>query len=359
MAGAPTDRIPPHTIALPVVGIVAWLALGKVELGPLALLAFAALIGNVVAAVYHAEVVAIRVGEPFGALILALAVTIIEVGMIVSIMLSGDPTPTLMRDSVHAVVMLVLHGLAGLCIVVGAVRNREMEFKVEGAHAFLAVLIPMATLVLVVPNHAISVPGPSYTPLQLAFVSIACVALYAAFLFIQTNWHRDYFLPRQEDGGDHHARPSGRIALTCFGLMCLALFSVVVLAKSLSPALTGAITSFGAPSAIAGVVVAAIVLLPETSAAVRAAARDRLQSSINLALGSAVACIGLTVPTVAVVAWWIGQPLELGISQGSTVLMVLGFMVAMITYGTGRTNLLAGIVHLVLLATYVFYIFAP
>jgi Ca2+:H+ antiporter len=358
MAGAPTDRIPLHTILLPAAGIAAWLLVGKTGLEPLALLLAAVLLGNVVAAVHHAEVVAIKVGEPYGAIMLALAVTTIEVGMIISLTLSGEPNPALMRDSVHAVVMLVVHGLAGLCIVVGAIKHRESEFRVEGANAFLAVLIPMATLVLVVPNYVVSAPGAYYTPLQLTFVSAACLALYGAFLFIQTNWHRDYFLSG-DAGAEAPAPPSGRIALASFGLMCVCLFSVVVLAKSLSPALTEGVARVGAPIAIAGIIVAAIVLLPETAAAVRAAAANRLQSSLNLALGSAVACIGLTVPTVALVAWWVGQPLELGISQGATVLMALGFLVAIITYGTGRTNVLSGIVHLVLFAAYIFYVFAP
>lgn len=359
MPAAPTDRIPPHTAILPVLGVAAWLAMGKVGLGPLALVLAAVLIGNVIAAVHHAEVIALRVGEPFGTLVLALAVTVIEVGLIISIMLTGEPNAALMRDSVHAVVMLVLHGLAGLCIVVGAIRHRETEFRVEGANAFLAVLIPMAVLVLVAPNHVVSAPGPYYTGLQLAFVSLACLALYLAFLFIQTSWHRDYFLPVGADGGAGHARPSGRMALASFGLMSVALLSVVVLAKSLAPALQGTVEAVGAPLAVTGVIVAAIVLLPETAAAVRAAGRNRLQSSINLSLGSAVACIGLTVPSVSLVSWWIGQPLELGISPGASLLMALGFTVAIITYGTGRTNLLSGVVHLVLLATYVFSVFAP
>lgn len=359
MAGAPIDRIPLHTAILPPAGVAAWALLGKAGLEPLAALLAAILLGNVIAAVHHAEVVAIRIGEPFGALMLALAVTTIEVGMIISLMLSGDPKPALMRDSVHAVVMLVVHGLAGLCIVVGAVRHRLSEFNVEGANAFLAVLIPMATLVLVVPNFVISAPEAYYTPLQLAFVAIACLALYGAFLFIQTNWHRDFFLPAGDDEQAERPKPTGRMALASFVLMCVALFAVVALAKSLSPALEAAVAAAGAPLAIVGVIVAAIVLLPETAAAVRAAAANRLQSSINLALGSAVACIGLTVPTIAAVSWWIGQPLELGISLGGTVLMGLGFLVAIITYGTGRTNLLSGIVHLVLLAAYIFYIFAP
>jgi Ca2+:H+ antiporter len=358
MAGAPTDRIPLHTIILPLVGVAAWLFAGKAGLGWLAAALALVLLGNVVAAVHHAEVIALRVGEPFGTLVLALAVTVIEVGLIISIMLA-ESNPALMRDSVHAVVMLVLHGLAGLCIVVGAIRHRVTEFRVEGANAFLAVLIPMAVLVLVVPNHVVSAPGPYYSTVQLAFVSLACLALYVAFLFIQTNWHRDYFMPVGDAEDAAHARPSGRMALASFGLMTVALFSVVLLAKSLAPALQEGVQAVGAPLAIVGVMIAAIVLLPETTAAVRAAAANRLQSSINLALGSAVACIGLTVPAVAVVAWWIDLPLELGISPGASVLMALGFSVAIITYGTGRTNLLSGVVHLVLLATYVFTIFAP
>jgi Ca2+:H+ antiporter len=358
MAGAATDRIPPHTIVLPVLGVVAWLVLGKAGGGLVAGVLAVVLLGNVMAAVHHAEVIALRVGEPFGTLVLALAVTVIEVGLIISIMLA-EPSPALMRDSVHAVVMLVLHGLAGLCIVVGAIRHRTTEFRVEGANAFLAVLIPMAVLVLVVPNHVVSVPGPYYSPVQLVFVSLACIALYVAFLFIQTNWHRDYFMPVGDQDDGAHARPTARMAMISFGLMSAALFSVVVLAKALAPALQAGVQAVGAPLAIVGVMIAAIVLLPETTAAVRAAAANRLQSSINLALGSAVACIGLTVPAVVVVAWWIGQPLELGISPGASVLMALGFTVAIITYGTGRTNLLSGVVHLVLLATYIFSIFAP
>jgi Ca2+:H+ antiporter len=359
MACAPINRIPlPFTI-LPALGIAVWLLIGKVGLEFLALVLAAALLGNVIAAVHHAEVVALRLGEPFGTLVLALAVTVIEVGLIISIMLSGEPNLTLLRDSVHAVVMLVLHGLAGLCILVGAFRERESEFHVEGAKAFLAVLIPMATLVMVVPNYLVSAPGPYYSPLQLAFVSAVCLGLYIAFLFIQTGWHRAYFLPIGEEGAVGHARPSGGVALASLGMLLVALLSVVLLAKSLGPALEAGVQAAGAPLAIVGVIIAAIVLLPETAAAIRAAARRQLQASINLALGSAIASIGLSVPVVALASFWIGQPLELGISAGASVLMALGFVVAIITYGTGRTNLLSGIVHLVLLATYIFTVFAP
>ena len=360
MASVRQNWLPLHTIILPVLGIATWLGIGKVGLEPMALVLAVVLLGNVIAAVHHAEVVAIRVGEPFGTLLLALAVTVIEVGLIISMMLGGKPNPALVRDSIHAVVMLVLHGLAGLCIVVGAFRQRETEFRVEGANAFLAVLLPMAVLVLVLPNYLLSVPGPFYSPLQLYFVSAACLGLYVAFLFIQTNWHRAFFLPVGEsDSAETHTHPGGRLFVASLMLLPVALLSVVLLAKSLAPALEAGVAAAGAPLATVGVIIAVVVLLPEATAAVRAAARNQLQTSINLALGSAVACIGLTVPTVALLSSWIDQPLELGISGGATVLMALGFVVAMITYGTGRTNLLSGVVHLVLLATYVFTVFAP
>ena len=359
MAGAPTDRIPLHTIIMPALGLLAWIAVGKAGLGLVALLLGVVLLGNVLAAVHHAEIVALRVGEPYGTLILALAVTVIEAGLIISLMLGGDPNPGLMRDSVHAAVMLVVHGLAGASIVVSAWRHRDAEFRVDGANSFLAILIPMATLVLVLPNHLTTVSGPYLAPAQLIFVSVACLALYGAFLFIQTNWHRDYFLPVGDNGHATHARPSGRIAAASAGLLVLALTVVVLLAKALAPALEEGVNAVGAPLGVVGVIVAAIVLMPESAAALRAAARNRLQSSLNLALGSAVACIGLTVPAVAVVAFWAGLPLELGISPGQTTLLALSFGVAIITYGTGRTNLLCGIVHLVLAAAYVFTVFVP
>lgn len=359
MASGAEDRIPPFFILAPVAGLAAWLLVGKVGLGLLAILVLAALLCNVIAAVHHAEVVALRVGEPFGGLVLALAVTVIEAGLIISLMLSGDENPALMRDTLLATVMLVLHGIAGLAILVGGIVHRENQFRVAGANALLAVLMPMAVLVLIVPNHVTSAPGPHYSLSQLAFVSLVCLVLYAAFLFIQTNRHRDYFLPEEGTSGDGHARPNSRVALLSFLLLCSALFSVVVLAKSLAPALEEAVEALGAPAALVGVIVAAIVLMPESGAALRAAAHNRMQPAINLALGSGVASIGLTVPTVALVAWWYDMPLALGVSAGHSVLLALGFAVAMLTYGTGRTNILSGIVHLVLAATFVFTIFAP
>jgi Ca2+:H+ antiporter len=359
VASTSTNRIPLYSIVLPALGLLTWLLVGKTDSALLALLLGAVLLGNVISAVHHAEVIALRIGEPFGTLVLALAVTVIEVGMIVVLMMSGEPNPALMRDSIHAVVMLVLHGLAGLCIVVCAIYHREPEFHVAGANAFLSVLIPMAVLVLVMPNFVASQPGPYYSSLQLVFVSVVCLVLYGAFLFIQTGWHRAYFLPIGDDDGMPPEPPGLRVMLISSGLLPIALVAVVLLAKSLTPALEGAVAAARAPVAVVGIAVAAIVLLPESVAAVRAAARNRLQSSINLALGSGVASIGLTVPTVVVVSRLIDQPLELGISPSNSILMALGVLIAVITYGTGRTNVLAGVVHLVLLAAYLFLTFVP
>ena len=359
MAGTAIHRIPLYSIILPSLGLLTWFLVGKTHSPLLALLLAVVLLGNVIAAVHHAEIIALRLGEPFGTLVLALAVTVIEVGMIVVLMVGGEPNPALMRDSIHAVVMLVLHGLAGLCIVVCAVYHREPEFHVAGANAFLSVLIPMAVLVLVMPNFVFSAPGPFYSNLQLVFVSVVCLVLYAAFLFIQTGWHRAYFLPIGDDENGPAERPGTRMVLVSCGLLPVALVSVVLLAKSLTPALDAALAAVHAPVAVVGIIIAAIVLLPESVAAVRAAARNRLQSSINLSLGSGVASIGLTVPTVAVVSRVIDQPLQLGISEANSILMGLGVLIAVITYGTGRTNVLAGVVHLTLLAAYLFLTFVP
>ncbi len=353
-----TDRLPAWTLAVPVLALGTDLALhGAAGLATALVLAIA-LVAAVLAAVHHAEVLAARVGEPFGAILLALAVTVIELGLIVSIMLGDRPEPTLLRDTIHAVVVLVLHGVAGLCIVVGAIRHREQEFRTQGAQAYLIVLLPMVAVTLVLPNFTTSMPGPYYTSGQLAFVSAVCLVLWLAFTFVQTVRHRDHFTPTRPVDSTV-ARPSGRIAGGATLMLLIALAAVVLLAKAVSPFIQGAVEGLGAPPALVGVIVAAIVLLPEGMTALRAAREDQLQTSINLALGSGVASIGLTVPTVAAIAWWTGTPLELGVTPGGAMLLALSFMMAMITYGTGRASLLSGVVHLILLATWLFLIVAP
>lgn len=355
----PTDRLPVWTVAVPFVALGTDLALhgsaGLLAAGVL----ITALVAAVMAAVHHAEVVALRVGEPFGAILLALAVTVIELGLIVSIMLGDQPEPTLLRDTIHAVVVLVLHGVAGLCIVVGALRHREQEFSTQGAQAYLIVLLPMVAITLVLPNFTTSAPGPYYTGAQLAFVSVACLLLWLAFTFVQTVRHREHFVPNKPAARAPAARPTTRLTAASVGLLLVALVAVVLLAKGVSPFIQAAVAGVGAPPALVGVIVAAIVLLPESMTAVRAAREDQLQTSINLALGSGVASIGLTVPTVAVVAWWTGSPMALGVTPGGAVLLALSFMMALITYGTGRASLLSGVVHLILLATWLFLIVVP
>ncbi|MGL4402011.1 MAG: calcium:proton antiporter, partial [Luteolibacter sp.] len=337
-----TNRLPVWTLAAPFVALGADLVLhgsGAILAG---VVLAVALLAAIMAAVYHAEVVALRVGEPFGAVILALAVTVIELGLIVSIMLGKDPEPTLLRDTIHAVVVLVLHGLAGLCIVVGALRHREQAFRTKGAQAYLTVLLPMVAVTLLLPNFTKSAPGPFYTTAQLAFVSVVCLLLWLAFTFVQTVRHRDHFTPPREEEA-HGPRPAGKLALASLGVLVIALVAVVLLAKGVSPFIQLAVVGMGAPPALVGVIVAAIVLLPESATALRAAREDRLQTSINLALGSAVASIGLTVPAVAAIAWWKGIRLELGVSPGDAMLLGLSFLMALITYGTGRASLLSGV----------------
>jgi Ca2+:H+ antiporter len=359
MAATHTNRIPIRGWLLPIVALGAALIIGKSDTWIAGAALAVLLIGAVMVAVHHAELVALWLGEPYGTLVLTLAVTVIELSLIVSLMLTGKPNPTLARDTIQAVVMLVLNGLAGICIVAGTLRHREQQFRTLGANAFLAVLIPMAMFVLVLPNYTLATPGPYYSKLQLIYVGGTCLALYLVFLFVQTVRHQDYFIPVGPVEAEHAAAPTAKIGAISGVLLVLTLIAVVLLAKLLAPFIEDTIVAVGAPLKLAGVIVAAIVLLPESVAALRAARRDQLQTSINLALGSAVASIGLTVPSVTVIVIWLNQPIALGVDSESTLLLLLSFLVAMLTYGQGRTNLLSGFVHLVLLASYVFLIFAP
>jgi Ca2+:H+ antiporter len=327
------------------------------------LLDAALLAGTVFAAVHHAEVVAARVGEPFGSLVLAVAVTVIEVALIVSLILSGGPEKAaLARDTVFAAVMIVCNGIVGLCLLSGGARHGEQRFQLRGASAALAVLATLATLTLVLPNYTLGRAGPVFTPAQLVFVGVVSLVLYGVFVFVQTIRHRDYFLSGardEEDNGEPAARPSDAMALASLALLVAALAAVVLLAKTLSPALQAAVDAAGLPAAVVGVAIAALVLTPEGLAAVRAARADRLQTSLNLALGSALATIGLTIPAVAAVSLLLGIDLVLGLEARDTVLLVLTLFVAVLTLGTGRTTVLQGIVHLVIFAAFLFFAIVP
>ena len=354
---ATTDRQPWWAWSFPLLGWLCLLLLPhEITWAPLFGIA---LIGCVFAAVHHAEILAHRVGEPFGSLLLAVAVTVIEVGLIVSLMLA-DPEgkAALARDTVFAALMIVCNGVVGLCLLLGGARHHEQTFRVAGASAMLSVIAPLAVLVLVLPEQLASVPGPYFTPLQLAFVSVASLALYGALLFVQTVRHREYFLPEDDEHGGAPPPPARQLAIAGV-ILPLALVAVVLLAKSLSPALEAGVAAMGAPGSVVGIVIALLVLLPESLAAVRAARRNRLQTSLNLALGSVGASIGLTIPVVAIVSFSMGQRLTLGISPAHVVLLWLTLVVAVLTLGTGRTTVLQGVVHLVLFAVFLFTALAP
>ena len=323
------------------------------------------LVAAVFAAVWHAEVVAHRVGEPFGTLVLALAVTVIEVALIVSVMLAGKAgSEALARDTAFAVVMLILNGLVGLSLLIGGVTHHEQEFQVRGASAALAVLAALVTLSLVLPNFTTAVAGPAFSPSQLVFAGTASLVLYGVFIFVQAVRHRDYFLPDQKNGvamGEetHAPPPSTAAALTSLVLLLLSLVVVVGLAKALTPAVDEGIAALGAPKAVVGIIIAAVVLMPEGMAALRAAHVNRLQTAMNLALGSALATIGLTIPAVAIVSIVLGTPLTLGLESKDEVLLALTLLVSVMTLGTGRTTVLQGAVHLVILAAFLYLAIEP
>lgn len=311
-------------------------------------LAFVLLLAAVFAAVHHAEIIALRVGEPVGSIVLAIAVTVIEVALIVAMMLAAkDGGGSLARDTVFAAVMLVLNGVVGLCLVCGGARHHEQSFQEQGTASALSVLGTLAAIALILPNYTVAAPGPFYSPAQLEFVGAVSLLLYGVFLFVQTVRHRDYFRTGENpDAG--HDRPGARSTAISSVLLLVALAAVVLLAKTLSPALERAIAAADLPPAFVGVVIAALVLLPEGTAAVMAARANRLQTSLNLALGSALASIGLTIPSVAVVSLFLGQQLTLGLVPEAMTLLILTLFISTVTLATGRTTILQGSVHLVI-----------
>ncbi len=349
------------TLLFPLLSLAA-VAAGLAKMGTFGtVVASAVLIGSVLAAVHHAEVVAHRVGEPFGTLVLAVAVTVIEVSLIVSLMLSdaGDAS-ALARDTVFAAIMIILNGIVGLCLMAGGLQHGEQRFTLRGVSAALAVLTAMVVLSLVLPNYVTSAAGPTYAPSQLVFVAIVSLFLYLMFVLVQTVRHREYFLPDGDDADEAHAEPpSNAAAWTALGLLVLALVGVVLLAKGLSATVETAVLNAGLPLAIVGVVIAALVLAPESLAAYRAAKRNRLQTSLNLALGSALATIGLTIPSVAIVSLVLDLPLALGIGPKSITLLILSLFTITLSLGTGRTTILGGAVHLVIFAAYLFTTVVP
>jgi len=355
--------MPLWTWLVPALALGALIAAGVAGVGPgLAVLCGAALVGAVFAAVHHAEVVAHRLGEPLGTLVLALAVTAIETALILSMMVAGGQgMEVLARDSIYSAVMIICSGVVGLCLLVGGWVHREQTFRVEGAGAGLAALIVMAAMTLVLPTFTTSTPAGTYNQSQLAFVAVSSAVLWAIYVFIQTKRHRDYFISEDQDTDPeaHAAPPAVGQAWASFGLLLLSLGIVVGLAKKLSPTIERAVEAAHAPRAVVGIVIAALVLLPETWAAVRAARANRLQNSMNLAVGSALATIGLTVPVVVVASIVFHLPLVLGLPPKEMALLAVTFLVSSVTLGTGKTYVMQGAVHLVLFAAYLFLAFVP
>lgn len=359
-----TKTIPPvWTWLIPALSIGALVVALTNTVGPwLALLCGVALGGAVFVAVHHAEVVAHRVGEPFGTLVLALAVTAIESSLILSMMVAGgQEMAVLARDALFAAVMIICTGVVGLCLLFGALAHREQTFRVEGAGAGLAALIVMASLALVLPAFTTSTAAGTYSGSQLVFVAVSSAVLWTIFVFVQSIRHRDYFIPAAmpNDPEAHAEPPTLTQTWVSFGLLLVSLGTVVGLAKMLSPTIEHVVAVANAPRAVVGIVIAALVLLPETWAAVRAARANRLQTSMNLAIGSALATIGLTVPLVVVVASVFDLPLVLGLAPKEMALLAITFVVSAITLGTGRTYMMQGAVHLVLFAAYLFLALVP
>lgn len=361
-----SKSLPVWSIASP---IVAWILLAGLGLGASEVLGifytFALVIGmfaGVLAAVFHAEVVAHRVGEPYGTLVLAVAVTAIEVALIVSLMIAGGESYTgLARDTIFSAVMIILNGMVGLCLLAGGSRHHEQSFGLYGVSAALATLAAISVLTMVLPNYTTTTPGPVYSDSQLGFIAIISIVLYGTFVLVQAVRHRDYFLPEVAAGDeDVHAEvPSVKLAWISGAVLVACLAGAVLLAKSLAPTVEAAVAAAGAPEAVVGIIIAIIVLLPEGIAAYQAARANRLQTSLNLALGSALASIGLTIPAVAIVSLAAGWTLTLGIDIKSTVLLLLSLIVATLSLGTGRTTVMQGTVHLVIFAVYLFTTIIP
>jgi Ca2+:H+ antiporter len=347
--------------------LVAWLLYSVAHggsdhgLGLTALFA-AALVGAVLAAVHHAEVVAHRIGEPLGTLVLAISITIIEVALIFSVMLAGGPKmAVLARDTVFASVMIILSGIVGLCLVVGGLRHHEQNFGKDGVGVSLAAIAVIVVMALVLPNHTVTEFGPAYSTGQLGFIAAVSVVLYLTFVLFQSVSHRGYFLPvgAAVDAEAHAEQPTDRAAWFSLVLLLASLAVVVSLAESLAPYIGRGVAAIGAPKALVGVIIAAVVLMPEGLAALRAAHANRLQTSLNLALGSALASIGLTIPTVALLSMLTGQTLTLGIDPKATVLLTLTLFVSGLSLSTGRTTVLQGMALLSIFAAYLFLTVVP
>lgn len=324
-------------------------------------------------AVHSAEVIAHRLGSAMGTLILALSVTIIEVALIVALM--GNPSPeasTVARDTVFSAIMIVTNGILGVCILLGGMRHKELGFHSMGTSSLLAVLATLSALIFVLPNFTTSTVGPTYSEIQLVFVSAASLVLYGALVWAQTKSHKNFFEPvvanqeansvaskEQVNGNSKVEEPSKARALLSFAMLLLSLITVVGMAKLLSPSIEAGVAAIGAPRIVVGIVIALLVLAPETLAAVKAAKVNQLQTSLNLALGSGAASIALTIPVVSLYSILTDKSLSLGLDPKSTAFLVITFLAGSLTLGSGRATALHGVVHLTIMSAYIALSFMP
>lgn len=318
------------------------------------------LIFSVMSAVHHSEVIAHRVGEPYGTIILAIAITVIEVSIIVSLMVSNSQgTETLARDTVFSATMLILNGIVGLCLFIGGLKHHEQSFSKHSVIIALVSLVSIIVLALVFPTFTSSIEGPYYSTPQLVFISLACLIIYSVFIFAQTTRHREYFLPKENNAKDHDVTISNGVFALSLVFLLVSLGIVVLLAKTLSPTIEHAVVSKNLPKSLVGVIIAAIILLPEGAAAIIAARRDRLQTSLNLALGSALASIGMSIPAVAVTCIVLNMRIVLGLDIVSIILLGLSVFTVMLSLISGRSNVVYGAVLLVDLLAFIYLVIYP
>ncbi|MEO1986870.1 MAG: calcium:proton antiporter [Martelella sp.] len=319
---------------------------------------FSVILASAVGVVRHAEAISERLGEPFGTLVLTLSITGIEVLSITAVMLNGENNPALVRDTLFSVVMIIMGGMLGISLLLGALRHRELTFNLQGANAYLGVIIPLAVFSLILPNFTRSTEGPTLSDLQKVMLGLMAAGLYLIFLMMQTGRHRGYFAQPEEDGAptEEHEKPSGPLWLSVILLFCY-IVPVVYLVEQLAKPIDYIIETRGAPGVIGGVLMAILVTTPEGIGGVRAALNKRLQSSVNIFLGSVLATIGLTVPIMLAVSSALGLNLQLGLAPTDALLLVLILVVSIVTFSSGRTNLLQGAVHFLLFVAFLLLIY--
>jgi Ca2+:H+ antiporter len=346
-----------------IIPILAWILFfsGLVVDSPVfQLVASLLLMLSVMSAVHHSEIIAHRVGEPYGTIILAVAVTIIEVSIIVSLMVSGgEQASSLARDTVFAATMLILNGIVGLCLFIGGLKFYEQNFSKHSATIALVSIVAIVILTMVFPSFTTSVRGPYYSTPQLIFVSLSCLVIYAVFLLAQTRRHRQYFLVKDDNEIRSTVMISNGVLVVSLVFLLISLGIVVLLAKTLSPAIEEIIISYHLPESLVGIIIAAVILLPEGIAAIIAAKNNKLQTSLNLGLGSALASIGLTIPCVAIVSIAFDMNVVLGLDIKSMILLGLSVFIVMLSLASGRTNIVYGVVLLINLFAFIFLVIYP